>query len=280
MEKKIEEIINKTIDIASHYKIVEKVIKILENEFATLDELQEILSKDKGFTARFLRIANSPYYGMSRKVKTVKDALVLLGINTAKSLILATSMIYLSKKMNNFEQKIWQHSLAVGISAALLANITEEAEPEESLSCGILHDIGKILLNNAMPEIYQRIYEKNFDTKKSSVEFENEILGINHVDVGVAIAEKWNFPDLIKETIKYHHSIKCSENNNKNAKMRNICILVRMSDQICNELGYGLRKPEVIRLDEEFGIDKEQINEIKKNISFYVKRGMQSLLME
>ncbi len=279
MAQKIEEIVNKTLDIASHYKIVDKVIKILENEFATIDELQDILSRDKGFTARFLRIANSPYYGRSRKIKTVKEALILLGVNTAKSLILSTSLIYLFKKMEPFEQKLWQHSLAVGVSASLLANITGVATPEESLSCGILHDIGKVLLNNAMPEVYPKIYEKYHDTKKSSVELENETIGVNHVEVGVAISEKWNFPELIKDTIKYHHSVKCASNGN-DSESKNICKLIRVADQICNELGYGLKKPEVERLEEEFYIDKELIQEIKRNIVFQLKQEMQLLFKE
>ncbi|GAB6182591.1 HDOD domain-containing protein [Thermodesulfovibrio hydrogeniphilus] len=279
MQQKIEEIINRTLDIASHYKIVGKVVKVLENEFATMDELQDILSRDKGFTARFLRIANSPYYGMSRKIKTVKEAIILLGVNTAKSLILSTSLIYLFKKMDSFEQKLWQHGLAVGISASLLANITELATPEESLSCGILHDIGKVLLNNAMPDVYPKIYEKYHDTKKSSIELENEILGINHVEVGVAIAEKWNFPELIKDTIKYHHYVKCASNGN-DSESKNICKLIRVSDQICNELGYGLKKPEVERLEEEFDADKKIIQEIRKNISFQLNQEMQSLMKE
>jgi HD-like signal output (HDOD) protein len=85
---------------------------------------------------------------------------MLIGVNTAKSLILVTSSRYLYKNFGPFEQKLWEHSLAVGLCASLLAEYTNKVKPEEALACRILHDLGKVFINNSMPETYHKIYEK------------------------------------------------------------------------------------------------------------------------
>jgi len=265
-ERKIEEIVSKTLDISSHCQIVLKVLNLLKNEYVSLDEIDRFISRDKGFTARFLRIANSPFYGASRKVKTVKDCLALIGINTAKSLILATSSIYLYKNFGYFEQKLWEHSLAVGLCSSLLANYTNSIRPEEYLTCGILHDIGKVIINNAIPDTYQRFYRELNITEKSTAQLEEEFLGIEHTEVGAYIAERWNYPEQIKITIKYHHSSHYPENLDNTHKK--ICDIVKIADSICLNLGIGLsnalKKNIDIKQIEDIGIDNNMLQELQE----------------
>lgn len=260
---KIEEIFSKTIDISPHSQVAIKVINLLRNEYVSIEEIDECLSRDEGFTARFLKIANSPYYGMRRKIKTVKDALILIGLDTAKALILATSTRYLYKNFGSFEQKLWEHSLGAGICSSLLSVTTGFITPELGLACGILHDIGKIFINNAKSNIYPKIYEELLRTEKSSVELEDEILGFNHTEVGAFVAEKWNYPDEIKNTIQYHHTYPYP--NPEERLYRDICNIIRVSNQICLDLGIGFRKniPSNIN-SEDINLDEHSINNLKK----------------
>ncbi len=261
--EKLEEILSKTFDIPSHSNVVFKVIKLLDNEYLSIRDIEDFLSYDKGFASKFLRIANSPFYGMTRKIKTVKEALVLLGINTAKSLILATSSRYLYKRFGDFEQSLWEHSLGVGICSSFLASLTKLAEPEESLCCGILHDIGKVFLNNAMPDDYPKLYKRIINSEKSSAEIENEIFAVNHVEVGVEVSMRWNFPEVIQKVIEYHHQAPYPYD--EDTEHKNICNIVRIANHICHKLGIGFKKylPNSIDL-EDIGLDSSSLEEIEK----------------
>ncbi len=260
---KIEEIFSKTIDISPHMQVAIKVINLLRNDYVSIEEIDEFLSRDKVFTARFLKIANSPYYGMRKKIKTVKDALILIGLDTAKALIFATSTRYLYKNFGSFEQKLWEHSLGVGICASFLSVTTGFVVPELGLACGILHDLGKIFIYNAKSDIYPRIYEELVRTKKSSVELEDEILGFNHTDVGAFVAEKWNYPDEIKKAIQYHHTFPYP--NPEERLYKDICNIIVLSDQICLDLGVGFKRdiPSIINYA-SIDLDENSLNDLKK----------------
>lgn len=261
--KTIEEIFRKTTDVASHAQVAIKVMNLLKNEYVSIDEIDEILSRDKGFTARFLRIANSPYYGMRSKVRTLKDALILIGLDTAKSLILATSARYLYRYFGDFEQRLWEHSLGVGLCSSLLAVTIRSVTPELALACGILHDLGKVFINNAMPEIYPKIYDKILKVDKSSVEIEDEFLGLNHTEIGLYVAEQWNYPEEIARAIQYHHTYPYPKPEER--VYRDICNIIRISNQICLELGIGFKKERIQEIAyEEIKLDKESIEDMKK----------------
>lgn len=262
-DEQIEELISKTIDISSHSQIVLKVLNLFKNEFTSIEEIENLISKDKGFTARFIRIANSPFYGFSRQIKSIKEALFLLGLDTAKSLILATSSRYLYKTFDSFEQSLWEHSLAVGLCTSLLAELKNTIKPQEALACGILHDIGVLFLKNAFLDAYLRIYEKIYEMEKDLVELEIESIGYSHTEVGAYVADKWNFPKEIMIAMKCHHLIVYEEED----KYENIFNLVKIADQICLNLGIGLKRP--IKKKIEFAKIGLTLSELDDHMFFF-----------
>ncbi|MEJ5227003.1 HDOD domain-containing protein [Thermodesulfovibrio sp.] len=269
-KEEIERIIAKTIDIPSQSTIVFKVLNIFKNEFTSIEEIEALISKDKGFTARFIRLANSPFYGFSRKIKSVREALLLLGLDTAKSLILATSLRYLYRQFDTFEQGLWEHSLAVGICSSYLSEKIGEIKPQEALACGVLHDIGVVFLKNAFPDKYQGIYEKIYESERNLEEVEIELLGYAHTDVGAYVAEKWNFPEEIKVAIQYHHIDNSFEETKET--FAHIHNLVRMSDLICMKLGMGFKKPINLELENQNLLLHDSVNSeefMKSLFSFF-----------
>jgi len=156
----IERIILKTVDIPSLPPVAMKVMNLIKDDFASLKALEEIISRDQGFATRLLRIANSPYYGRDRKIEDISQALLLIGFETLKSLVIAASLKDLNRQFGIFEQKLWEHSLGVALCSSLLAMVTRLATSDEALVCGLMHDVGKTVINNAMPELYIQIYEK------------------------------------------------------------------------------------------------------------------------
>jgi len=150
-------------------------------------------------------------------------------------------------------------------------------KPEEALACGILHDLGKIFINNAMPEAYQKIYETIHETESSIIQLEKENLGVNHCEVGAFVAEKWNYPYEIKITIQYHHEKQYPQEIENSGK--NICNIVKVANKICWNLGIGFKKPLKMNIElQDIGINTKNLEEIENVFISKYERQKNSLL--
>lgn len=261
-ENIIENIILKTVDIPTLPPIAMKVMNLIQDDFASLTVLEETISRDQGFVTRLLRIANSPYYGQDRKIDDIKQALMLIGFETLKSLVIATALRDLHRKFGVFEQRLWEHSLGVGLCSSLLAMITKIAKPDEALVCGLIHDVGKTVINNSLPDLYQQLYDKLFESRVSSIkELESAEFGFDHTVIGSLISKKWKLPEKIEIVITYHHTYPYPDY--EDAAYSDICNIVRVADQICNSLGIGLKKPLEIDVDyESLDLTQDAFNEV------------------
>ncbi|KAF0178986.1 MAG: HD domain protein [Nitrospirae bacterium] len=240
-EEVIEKIILETVDIPSLPPIAMKVLQLINDDYSSIKELEKIIGRDQAFSARLLRIANSPYYGRDRSIDTISTGILLIGFNTMKSLVVAASLKDLHRKFGLFEQRLWEHSLGVSIAASILALETKLLQVEEAMIGGLIHDVGKTILNNAMPESYSVIVEKVYETGMSFADVENEMLGFNHCQVGGLIARKWKLPKNLESVVEYHHAADFSVLNDK--ALEALCRITNVADALCVNLGVGLRKP-------------------------------------
>jgi putative nucleotidyltransferase with HDIG domain len=245
----IESMILKTVDIPTLPPIAMKVMNLIQNEKSSLTLLEDTICSDQGFVTRLLRIANSPFYGQDRKIEDIKQALLLIGFETLKSLVIATALRDLHRKFGVIEQSLWEHSLGVGLCSSMLAKITQLAKPEEALVCGLIHDVGKTIMNNSMPEIYPQLYGKLYESNSTIKDLENEKLGFDHTTIGSIISKKWKLPEKLQIVITYHHTYPYPYY--EDVAFADICNIVRVADQICNSLGIGLKKPLEIEVDYE-----------------------------
>lgn len=260
-EEIIERIILRTVDIPSLPPIAMKVMNLIQDDYASLKALEEIISRDQGFATRLLRIANSPYYGRDRKIEDIPQAILLIGFETLKSLIIATSLRDLHRNFGVFEQRLWEHSLGVALCSSLLAMVTHMATSDEALVCGLIHDVGKTVINNTMPEMYIQIYERMYKENRPVIEIEDETLGFNHAIIGNLIAKKWKLPEKLEVVITYHHTYPYPDYEDQ--AFADICNIVRVADQICLNLGIGLKEPFITKIDfESLGMTEEGLNEL------------------
>lgn len=240
-EEVLEKIILETVDIPSLPPIAMKVLQLINDDYSSIKELEKIIGRDQAFSARLLRIANSPYYGRDRSIDTISTGILLIGFNTMKSLVVAASLKDLHRKFGLFEQRLWEHSLGVSIAASLLALETKLLSPEEAMIGGLIHDVGKTILNNAMPESYSVIVEKVYETGMSFADIENEMLGFNHCQVGGLIARKWKLPRNLEAVVEHHHAADFGVLNDK--ALETLCRITNVADAMCVNLGVGLRMP-------------------------------------
>lgn len=277
-EDQLEKIIMETVDVQSLPPIASKVLQLINDDYASINELEKIISKDQAFSTRLLRIANSPYYGRGRSIDTVSTAIILIGFNTMKSLVTAASLKDLHRRFGLFEQKLWEHSLGVSIAASLLASETQMIQSEEALIGGLIHDMGKIIINNSMPDSYCMVIEKVYEEGLHFMEVENDLLGFNHCNVGGLIARKWKLPKNLEVVIEYHHNedFPPFEDNT----YESTCQIIRTADAMCLNLGIGMRIPVDLQTIgfEQIGITEGRFLELQDRLKkIYIEQKSQLL---
>lgn len=173
----------------------------------TAKDLHQIISKDQALAARVLRIVNSPFYGGARKVSRLTDAIVFMGFDSIRSLVMASAMHDFFKTFGLTEKLLWEHSIGCAAVAKRIAKLVRLPKIEEAFMAGLLHDIGKVVLNLKLPDqmlsIVQEVYN---DPEATFSAVEQRIFGFTHSQVGQLIARRWNFAPDIEETIGFHHN--------------------------------------------------------------------------
>ena len=246
MQSDLEKIILDTIDIPSLPTVAVKALELINSGSSSVDELEKIISRDQSFSSRLLRIANSPYYGMNRRIDTISSGVMLIGFNTMKSLVIAASLKDMHRKFGLFEQKLWEHSLGVSVASSILGKVSKMSPSEEALVAGLIHDVGKTVLNNSMPDKYAIITQKVHEESARYTEVEEEYLGYNHCDVGGLIARKWKLPKNLEMVIQYHHTetLPAFEDNAYEA----LCQIVNVADALCLSQSIGMKGPDNIQV--------------------------------
>jgi len=188
--------------------ILLKLIETCEREDSTIQEISQIINKDSSLTAKILKLVNSSYYGLSKRVNSIEQALVLLGIDAVKNISISASInqAFRQVKMNDlFDLKIfWRHSLTCAVLAKLIAKKVSYPTPEEAFLSGLLHDIGKLVLWVNFPKEYGSIL-------KSSKEQSDLILageaqhGATHCEVGAWLINRWHLQSFMTDAVLYHH---------------------------------------------------------------------------
>jgi len=189
-----------------------KIEKLSRDPKATSRDFAKILELDPAITARLLRMSNSAYYSFKRKIKSVKDTVTLMGTREILSLVRLACITGNLKTKPDIEavvKKVWEHSAGVAITARLLYKKTDlcaEKDLEEELFiCGIIHDLGKIILWDFFPEIYMSFTLHPKVSSYPSIKEEEEFMGASHEDVGRTLAEYWKLPEPLSDAISYHH---------------------------------------------------------------------------
>jgi putative nucleotidyltransferase with HDIG domain len=208
-QENMKQILDRVSDIPPLPHIVIEALNIIKDPKSTAVNLANVISQDQALTARVLRLSNAAYFGYARRIKTVTEAIVILGFGVVENILYAAALhAHLSKEVEGYElQKgaLWEHSMSVAIGAKTLAKLIKYPKPEEPFTAGILHDIGKTIIGKFVQKEFQTINEL-VDEGKSFQEAEITVLGFDHAYLGGKVAEKWNLPPMLIEAIAHHHS--------------------------------------------------------------------------
>jgi putative nucleotidyltransferase with HDIG domain len=206
---------------------VSEVYQALQDENINMVDIEHLLNRDPGLATRVLRIANSPFYGLSGRIDNIKDACVVLGLHTTRNIVLAAGVMkHLGNGKSNHLDLIalWQHAIGTGVAAKVLAR-EARINPEMVYTAGLLHDIGKVVLDIYFPEEYSSVIEYRDSHSCPLSDAEQAILGFDHTLVGAKIAHRWSLPASITEAIEQHHSTDV-EKTTKEANLVQVAVIV------------------------------------------------------
>ncbi|MEJ5261728.1 MAG: HDOD domain-containing protein [Ignavibacterium sp.] len=190
-------------------KVVFELMKILDNPNTTANELNKIISKDQALVTKILSVANSPLYGLQRKVSTIDFAILVLGFKELKSII---SVISISDALKNKTDKYLNqkefmiHSYMVGAASKKIAKDMGFQNNGEAFIAGFLHDIGISIVHRYLHSNFAMIYDLMETQKLSFRDAEIEVNGMTHEEIGSFLLEKWNFPAEICDAVLNHHN--------------------------------------------------------------------------
>jgi putative nucleotidyltransferase with HDIG domain len=179
----------------------------VQDERCTVDRILGILSKDPSLSATLLRLANSTYYGGESAIMDLRSAVLRLGFDAVSNLGTGAAVIKTLKGGTHLDAlKLWQHSVAVGLTAKGVCILARRhGQAETAFLSGLLHDIGKIALDTCFPEAYAGVLKQVADGY-AFVDAEQAMLGMDHAEAGSILAAEWSFPQTIVEVIRDHHS--------------------------------------------------------------------------
>ncbi len=188
-----------------------KVLRICNEPTTCANTLNRVISLDPVLTGRVLQLINSAYYCLPSKVNSLTRAIILLGINTVKNVVLSFALFESFSKRDAFRafaaDGFWEHSLSVAAGAKMLAEQhgVPFAEREDYFVAGLMHDIGKIPLNHLFTEEYRRAVEWTQTSGASMRAGEQAVIGIDHGAVGEVIAKKWELSPALAGALALHH---------------------------------------------------------------------------
>ena len=192
--------------------VAARLVRALGDTESAVSELARLIAMDQGIAAKVLRLVNSPYYGFSRQVTTISHAVVILGFNTVRNLVLAIAAfdkIPVGKDSPVEANAFWEHS--IGVAACLQILARRKRLPvkvaEEAFLSGLLHDVGKLFLCQHFPDHYRGALEEAWAQKARISVTEQQRYGAPHTIVGKRIAERWNLPPALVTTVWRHHNL-------------------------------------------------------------------------
>jgi putative nucleotidyltransferase with HDIG domain len=189
--------------------VVSAVMGLTSDPDSKVADLSRVLAADQSLTAKVLRLSNSSFYGRAKEVRTLVEAVILLGFQMVESLVVATSAhsLYQGKGHEGIKLRLWRHSFSTAVTARQLAVRTEHPNMEEVFVAGLLHDIGKLVLLQKFPEIYTDIVHRVEVGRGCFVDVEREVLGFSHDRVAGILLQKWSFPGSLVMAVDHHHRL-------------------------------------------------------------------------
>ena len=233
-QNRLRMIVNRTTDLTPLRAVATKAISIAEDERAAAMDLATVISSDQALTAKLLRLSNSAYYGYARRISNVREAVILLGMRTVRSVAISSAIIeaFRVPEIEGFDQDLfWAHSVCVGLVAEVIARDARTARPEDAFTAGVLHDVGKLAMMLTEPQLFARVVDLVQTEQMKYCDAELAVCDLGHEHDGARLAHPSKFPEPLVAAIRDHHPHRVL------ASVDNLSAVVATADLACNRAG-------------------------------------------
>ena len=231
------EIISKMKSFPSMSGIAAKVLKLLDDPDSSAGQVEQLLKQDPSLTANLLKLTNSAYFGIPSKVGSVRHAIAMLGWKRLSKLVMAACVSAITdRKIPGYDLPpgvLWQHSVAVSVTAEGLMRELKVAESDEIFTAALLHDLGKLILGGFVEKELDEI-EKVAARGIPFQMAEQEVLGTDHAEIGALMLESWSFPPKLVSAVRWHHD---PDSAPETSSMTDI---VHVANVLCLMIGIGI----------------------------------------
>lgn len=186
--------------------------KLATSPFVSNKAISDLIKKDQSMVVKILRLSNSALYGKRQEIRNLTNAITYLGLETLKNLILQIALVrmfsFQDNKIPDFNPAaFWEHSIATAYFSTIMEERLKLHHSENYYICGLLHDIGKVLIYQFYPQKFEEIVLAQIEEEIPDYEAERQVLGVDHAEIGGVMAEKWKFDREIVNAIQYHHTL-------------------------------------------------------------------------
>lgn len=272
LDNKVKQVVSNIQNLPTPPIVFQQIQKVINDPNCSASMVAAILAEDPAMSVKVLKLTNSAYYGLSREVNSVKQAVVIVGLEAIKNLVLSASVLDMFKGKDidqEAQERFWRHSLATGFCCRILAKGLQDQcimDQDTAFSAGLLHDLGKVVFTCFLKDEYKQLQvAREVDKSSPEFELENKTLGYNHAQVGGFLAVLWKLPNKLSDAISYHH-------NPQELEEENLLVhLVHISNYIAKKTFYdqdeqetiGYLNPESLKI---MDIEEEKLEEYSEDL--------------
>jgi putative nucleotidyltransferase with HDIG domain len=225
--------VESTTNISTIPDVVTKLRRMMDSPQMSAATVGDEISKDQVLAAKVLRLVNSGFYGFRTPIATITQAMVLLGFDVVKTLVLSASVLDILDLMQKHVAGLWEHSLATARVANALGERLKLPNPEEIAVSGLLHDLGKTIVAQRFPAEHREIRAVVARRRCLQIEAEREVLGVTHPEIGMWLLKRWGLPTKLVNPIAYHSQF------HPGREFADRTAVVHLADVMCRARGYG-----------------------------------------
>lgn len=260
----LEDVILKSVELPVLPDVSQKVLGLMADPDISIEKIKRLISSDPGLTTKILKIANSAFYGGYRNIENLSQAILRLGLNAVRNIVVATSLKNVYKRFGLTEKLLWEQMFGSAIAASIIAKKTRMADGEDAFIGGLLHDVGKVVLNNEYPENFSKVIEAVYNEGVTFEEAELRVFDFTQREVGAIVISKWGLPESLELLITHFDDF---EAVSRDRQLFNMVTVIKMSDRLCQKIGMGWRTAGTDEFDfgnlpETLGLDDDSLNEI------------------
>ncbi|MFP5222251.1 MAG: HDOD domain-containing protein [Acidobacteriota bacterium] len=189
-------------DLPTLPKVLDEVSRLVKDPDSSTEQMAKLIAMDQVLSAKVLKMVNSPIYGFPGRISSIHHALVLLGFNVLRGVIVSTSVMDI---MNQNMVGLWEHSVGCALASSTIARHVGLKDVEDVSVAGLLHDLGKVVTAIQLPELKTGVEAMVKTRDMTYLDAEKALMGFGHDRVNAWIADHWKLPPSIKEGMSYHH---------------------------------------------------------------------------